>query len=179
MTTPIHQDVQTGKPLIIWLIIPLVAFLGWWGFITQIILGTPWGTNPAPDIVLVLLWLLLAFILPAFLLSLRLTISVFPDSVRIGYRPIWKARIDLADVTNAEPVTYRPILEWGGWGIRWRPGGAGGGGGWAYTLSGNKGVKLTLRSGHVRLLGSSDPDALAQAILEQLDANDPHFDVSV
>ncbi|HID51899.1 MAG TPA: hypothetical protein EYP41_07680 [Anaerolineae bacterium] len=34
-----------------------IAALMWWGFWQQIILGQPWGNNPAPDWMMWLLWL--------------------------------------------------------------------------------------------------------------------------
>lgn len=160
-----YESVQTRKPVFIWVIILGVAGMGWWGFIQQVIGGRPFGNNPAPDFVVVALWVVLSFALPLFIHLLRLTIRVDGEGVLILYRPIWKKRIALDEIATAAPVTYNPILDWGGWGIRARIGG-----GWAYTLSGNRGVRLTLRDGRERLLGTDDPDGLALAILERIEA---------
>ena len=54
---------------------------------------------------------------------------------------------------------YRPILDYGGWGIRWGPGK-----GWAYNVSGNRGVQLELLDGKQLLIGSQNPEKLAQMI---------------
>lgn len=54
--------------------------------------------------------------------------------------------------------TYRPILEYGGWGIRW---------GWkgrAYNVSGHEGVQLVLKNGKRLLVGSQRSHELETAV---------------
>ena len=53
---------------------------------------------------------------------------------------------------------YKPIREYGGWGIRY------GRGGKAYNVSGNKAVQLVLKNGKRLLIGSQRPDKLVEAI---------------
>ena len=76
----------------------------------------------------------------------------------------WRT-IDLAAVVRCEAVTYRPIREYGGWGIRrtWS------GDGWAYNVSGNRGVRIDYADGTHLLIGSQRPEELAQAIQSLLD----------
>jgi hypothetical protein len=64
----------------------------------------------------------------------------------------------LEEIVSAELVTFRPIRDFGGWGIRH------GGGGWAYTVRGNRGVRLTLQYGSPLLIGSQNAEDLYQAI---------------
>jgi hypothetical protein len=54
---------------------------------------------------------------------------------------------------------YRPLLEYGGWGIRWslRKGRA-------YNVSGDKGVQLVFKSGKQLLIGSQRAEELEEAI---------------
>ncbi len=155
----IHTEIQTRKPIIVWPIGATVAALAWWGFLEQIILGRPWGNIPASDALIWVIWVLLGLVFPAFLCSLRLRIDVSPATVIVRYRPIWVKRFSTAEIADAEPVKFHPLIEWGGWGIRWRPNH-----GWAYTLSGNTGVRLTFHDGRRVLLGTRDPDSLADAI---------------
>ncbi|MHC4148062.1 MAG: DUF6141 family protein [Planctomycetota bacterium] len=63
------------------------------------------------------------------------------------------------DVSEYYSRVYRPILEYGGWGIR-----CGFKGGRAYNVSGNKGVQLILQNGKRLLIGSQKPDELVEAI---------------
>jgi hypothetical protein len=82
------------------------------------------------------------------------------EAVRIHFFPVWKKTIPLAEVVRWEARTYRPILEYGGWGIRYTLKG------WAYNVSGNQGVQLELANGQRILIGSQRAEELAGAIGE-------------
>lgn len=144
------------------LIILVAAGLGWLGFVEQIIFRRPYGTNPGPDWLVWLLWLGMGIGLPALFLNLRLVVEVRVDQLWVQYVPFIKRQIPFTDIEQVEAITYRPLRDYGGWGVR----------GWgsrqAYTVSGNRGVQLTLRAGHRLLLGSRRADELAQAITVRL-----------
>ena len=53
---------------------------------------------------------------------------------------------------------YKPISEYGGWGIKWGKSGK------AYNMSGKEGVQLVLQDGKRILIGSQKADELAEAI---------------
>ncbi|MHC4643443.1 MAG: hypothetical protein ACYS32_17515, partial [Planctomycetota bacterium] len=72
------------------------------------------------------------------------------------------------DLAEHYPRTYKPILEYGGWGIRCSFTGKGK----AYNVSGNKGVQLVFTNGKKLLIGSQQPDDLAAAIEEMLKQNE-------
>jgi hypothetical protein len=61
-------------------------------------------------------------------------------------------------IQTYEAKTYRPLREYGGWGIRY------GAAGKAYNVSGNLGVQLSLLSGRKIMLGSQKPEELVLAI---------------
>lgn len=61
-------------------------------------------------------------------------------------------------ITSAAPITFRPLRDWGGWGIRWSSRGK------AYIVSGNRGVLLQFHDGKPLCIGSQRPDELAAAI---------------
>lgn len=163
--TIVHRDVQTTKPWFAWPLILGIAAIAWWGFIEQIVMGQPWGTKPAPNAALWVIWIACGLFTPLFLFVLRLIIDVRTDDVIIRYIPIWTKRIPIEQIESAEAVTFRPIGDWAGWGIRWRPGG-----GWAYTISGNQGVQLQLKDGKKKLLGARDAEALEAAIRGQMES---------
>jgi hypothetical protein len=141
------------------LIAVIVAGLGWWAFIAQIVLGEPWGNRPAPDWVVWLIFLLMGIGLPALLLFAKLTVTVTDEAVRIRWIPFAWRTIPLADIEAAEARTYRPLLEYGGWGVRWAPGR-----GMAWNASGDRGVQLVLASGKRILIGSQRAKELERAI---------------
>ena len=62
------------------------------------------------------------------------------------------------EIENVEAITYSPIKDYGGWGIRYRYKAK------AYNVRGNKGVKVNLKNGRHILIGSQNHNALANAI---------------
>jgi hypothetical protein len=107
-------------------------------------------------------WVVLGVTLATALLlySMRLSVQVDAEAVRIRFYPIWKKTIPLGDIVRWEARTYRPVLEYGGWGIRYTPFGKG----CAYNVRGNRGVQLELANGQRILVGSQRADELARAI---------------
>lgn len=89
----------------------------------------------------------------------KLSVRVDSDGLHLRFFPLIKKEIPLAEIARWEARTYRPILEYGGWGIRctW-------GKGMAYNVSGNRGVQLEFTNGKRLLIGSQRPDELAAAI---------------
>jgi hypothetical protein len=62
-------------------------------------------------------------------------------------------------MARCEPCSYKPIKEYGGWGIKgWSPNRL------IYNVSGDQGVELTLHDGRQLMLGSQRPQELAGAI---------------
>ena len=95
----------------------------------------------------------------------RLITEVRETALSIRFFLLWSEEIvPWSEIRQAEAVTYRP-LEYGGWGVRW------GADGRAYSVSGNRGVRLRLASGVHLLVGSQRAGELAQAIIERLGAS--------
>lgn len=86
--------------------------------------------------------------------------EVRQDGLYIRYIPFHRhfKSFKAEELSEYHARTYRPILEYGGWGIRygWR--------GRAYNVSGNRGVQLVFRNGRRVLIGSSKPSELEAAI---------------
>ena len=158
MTIDRFQEEQSFRQWWLWLLIGSLAAVQWWGFVQQIVLGQPWGNRPAPDWMMVLLWLFTGIGLPAFFLYLRLIVTVTDQAIEIHFRPLTRRTIPMAEVTHAEARTYSPLREYGGWGIR------GVGGRRAYHVSGNRGVELTLMDGRKVMIDSRRAEDLARAI---------------
>jgi len=135
-----------------------------------------WGVSEAPDatpavaLTFAIMWVAFGWGGVLFLFVLRLVTEVRRDGIYFRFFPFHLSfrRIAFEDVKSFYARTYRPILEYGGWGIRWSPWR-----GWAYNVSGNRGVQLELRSGKRVLIGSQRPEELAKAIEEALGAVNP------
>jgi hypothetical protein len=96
--------------------------------------------------------------LVAILLFLELHVTVRDAGVHIRMLPFANRTIAPAHIARWEARTYRPIREYGGWGVRFGPRGR------AYNVSGDRGVELTLDNGKRVLIGSQRSEDLAAAI---------------
>jgi hypothetical protein len=150
MTTIIFEEQQRFRQLWLWAL--TVAVLG--GLLVTLLL-----VPKAQVVLLIVLGVDTAIFLSLFFM--KMTVQVNAEAVRISFFPIWKKTVPLAEITRWQPRTYRPIWEYGGWGIRygWKRG-------WAYNVSGNRGVQLELVNGKRILIGSQRADELARAIKE-------------
>jgi hypothetical protein len=115
--------------------------------------GAPWGSAIGLLLGIALAWLLVAG---------RLVTEVHPDGVYLRFFPLTRwHRFPWHRIERVRAVRYRPIRDYGGWGVRWA-----GGGGRAYNVSGDRGVRLDLADGGHVLVGSQRADALAGAIAD-------------
>lgn len=165
MTRIRFDERQRFRQVWLWLIIGLVAALGWAGFIVQIGLDRPFGTNPGPDWLVWMLWLLVGIGLPALFAWAHLRVVVTDQEVVINYVPFSARRIPLSEVLGATAREYDALREYGGWGIK----------GWsrdkrAYNVSGTEGVELFLKNGRTVMIGSNQAVDLEQAIMDARDA---------
>jgi hypothetical protein len=159
MSQNLFSETQRFRQVWVWLLMLAMVAIAWWAFSVQILSGHPFGDNPAPDSVVWGLFIVMGWLLPGLLLILRLETDVTHSQLRIAMRPIHSRRIAITDIKSATARPYRPLVEYGGWGIRWSPVH-----GWAYNVSGKVGVQLELTDGRKVLVGSQRADELARAI---------------
>lgn len=105
----------------------------------------------------------LSCVVPTLLivLLLRMTTEVHPTEciVWFGWLPTYREVVPLASIKVVEAVTYRPLRDCGGWGIR-----RGVGDERVLNARGDRGVRLTLIDGDKILIGSQRAEELAQAL---------------
>jgi hypothetical protein len=143
----------------IMLVVGLIAVINWIGFVQQILLGRPFGSNPGPDWSVWLLWLGFGIAFPLAFWTMRLVVDVSPQTLRIRYIPLLRRSVPLSAIRRVEARRYNPILEYGGWGIRgWRRGRM------IYSIGGNQCVELELQDGTFLAVGSRRAEELAAAI---------------
>jgi hypothetical protein len=92
---------------------------------------------------------------------LQMTTEVMPTELRVwfGWAPGSARVVAISAIRRVEVVTYRPIADYGFWGVR-----AGRDGEKAYIARGNRGVRIELNDGSRYLVGSQRPEALAMAL---------------
>ena len=156
----LFREKQGFRQLWLWVLLLGIAAVFWAGFIYQVVLGGAFGNRPATDIQLSLMLALIGFGLPFFFYWMNLTTEVMPGILQVRFRPfhLKPVCIPLHTVRDFEKVTYDPINEYGGWGIRW------GAKGKAYSTSGREGVLLRFYNKQPLLVGSQRAKELFLAI---------------
>lgn len=149
----------------LWLIILLSAapaFFVLYGYYQQVVGGVPWGDRPMGDGALTATTLgVLAFdgALIWFMWASRLIVKVYPEGLYVRFYPLCvKRRLAFDEIARFAAVTYSPLKEYGGWGVRGLKANK------AYNVSGKRGVRLLLTTGDKLLLGSQRAEALEAAM---------------
>lgn len=133
--------------------IALLALAVW-----QVGLGHPWGQHPMSNGGLIGLTIFL-WLVYFRLITVRLVTDVRPPWVSIGLRGLWPARrIALSNIAGAKVVTFQPMRDFGGYGIRSSRQGK------AYLAAGTRGVRLELKNCSAIIIGSARPEELSQAL---------------
>lgn len=110
------------------------------------------------------LFLILAVVGLIYLLLGGLTVALEPDRLRVGLGWGWPIRttIALGDIETLESVEYRPLRDFGGWGVRGTRDRR------IWSARGNRAVRLGLRDGRVVYIGSDEPRTLENRIRQAL-----------
>ncbi|MHC5066427.1 MAG: DUF6141 family protein [Planctomycetota bacterium] len=156
-----EETQRFSQPWIWAILLPLMA-MAWYSAYEQLARGRPVGDDPAPDWVIWIVFGLVGVGIPLLLGLGRMRTTVGKGELLIDYLPLARKRIPLDDIVSHEACTYRPLLEFGGWGVRWWPGR-----GMAYNVKGNEGVRLVLRNGKKVLVGSQRAKELDAALISQ------------
>jgi len=142
-------------------ILVVVFGLWMWQVIQQLFMGIPFGTNPAPDLVVVIMGIIPVGILwLIFVLKLETRV----DKAGFHYR-MWPLQRHFkvflpGDIASWEVRKYNPLKDYGGWGIRIGFGDRG----MAYNIKGNMGAIFHLKSGKRILIGTQRPEELRSAL---------------
>jgi hypothetical protein len=95
----------------------------------------------------------------ALVFAARLETTVDGESITVAFHFLWPTkRIPIGQVRKAEAIKYRPLLDYGGYGVRL------GFRGWAYNVSGDEGVLVEAKDGSRVMIGSRRPKELEAAI---------------
>lgn len=140
---------QRFKQLWIWVIIILMNGLFILGIYQQLYKGEQFGTKPMSDTGLII-GLISALLLDVLFLSFKLKTSITKENIHVQFFPFHlKSRTFLwSDVKQASVRKYKPIMEYGGWGIRGFKSNR------AYNVSGKIGLQLEFKDGTKLLIGT-------------------------
>lgn len=156
----LFRERQHFRQIWLWVVVLGVAAIFWSGFVAQVLLGNSFGSKPASDVQLSMLFGLMGIGLPLFFYRMSLTTVVQPGELQVRFWPfvLRPVRIPLHTLRNYERITYNPIRDYGGWGIRWGMKGK------AYNVSGNEGVLLHFYDKKPLLIGSQRAGELFEAV---------------
>ena len=145
-----------------WLV-ALVAILAagiWLAAMAWVFFGPPADADTSDAYIVALVWLLTGVGLPALMFSSRLITEVRADGLYVRFIPYHRdfRRYAWSEISSSEARQYRPIREYGGWGIR------GFGGNRAYNVSGDRGLQLAFTDDRRLLIGSRKAEELAAAV---------------
>ncbi|MCF8234309.1 MAG: DUF6141 family protein [Bacteroidales bacterium] len=142
-------------------IVTIVTGLWLWAFIQQIILGIPFGTRPAPDLALIIILVLV--LIPVLIFAFHsMHTEIRSDGIYYRLAPIMRSKkIKTEDITEWHLRKYKPVREFGGWGIRFsfRKKGSK-----TYNVKGKSGLQLKLDSGKKILIGTQKPEEIEKAM---------------
>ncbi|RLB57640.1 MAG: hypothetical protein DRI34_07235 [Deltaproteobacteria bacterium] len=167
MSEQFFHEEQRFRQVWIWVLVIVVCgglmAVFAWGLFQQLVLGKPWGdkgrTMSDTALVLTAVGIYAFCIFMIWLFSnMKLIVEVRRDGLLVNFRPLRRRLVKYQDIKSADAVQYHPLREYGGWGIRK------GRGGWAYNVSGDRGVRLEMKDGSHLLIGSQREHELAEAI---------------
>ena len=159
-----YSEKQRFRQWWIWIFVGASPAVFLWLLLQQMISGSPVGDNDFSDPILVIAGLIFGVGFPVFMYTTGLDTEVCEDGACIRFRPFHRKWVvfEFQDIRTAEALTYSPLMDYGGWGIRF------GRGAKAYNVSGNKGVLLTLENGKTVLIGSQNHEMLNSVINTRL-----------
>ncbi|HYL36470.1 MAG TPA: DUF6141 family protein [Bryobacteraceae bacterium] len=156
-----HEEQSLGQRrlLILTAIPPLVMLLL---TIWQVGLHHPWGRQPMSNTSMIG-WTVFVWLIYFRLITVKLVTEVRPGEISLAMRGLWGSKsISLSAVKSAHSVTFDPLRDWGGYGVRSSSRGK------AFIAGGTTGVELELAKGGIVLVSSRRPDELARRVDEQL-----------
>lgn len=115
--------------------------------------GAAWTTLIAGIIPLLVIYLFV---------KMKLITIVDSEGVRCKFTILQRSYkiFPKTELQTYEIRQYKPIAEYGGWGIRVGRGKRGS----AYNVAGNKGLQLYLKNGRKFLIGTQQPESLSRAM---------------
>ena len=144
-----------------WVYLVIVLSIASWGYALIASINSPDTEKAMPDLSLILTGLI-PLLLVLLLVYLNLYTRIRNDGIYFRFKPLqWKEKhIKPEEIERYEIRKYRPMIEYGGWGIRQ-------GGkkyGKAYNVSGNVGLQLYLKNGKRILIGTQKPREIEKAM---------------
>lgn len=101
----------------------------------------------------------LVIVLGLLFLKAKLETRIDDAGITVRYFPFQRTYyyVKWEEIESAEVLQYRPLMEYGGWGLRYSMRN-----GRAFSVSGKQGLKLVLKSGSKFMIGTQNADAMRE-----------------
>ncbi len=150
--------------------VPTLIFL--FAFYKKFIVHEPFGNRPMSSLELILTAFFTFIVLAGslyILIGSRLIVTITNQNISLTFKPILFKTIsfDKTDIDNFEIRNYKPVKEYGGYGVRQGRKGLGK----AYNVKGKSGLQLYLKNDKKVLIGTQRPDAILRAMKKMTETN--------
>lgn len=114
------------------------------------------------------LWFFFSLIIPVLVIVLFrllcLETRIYDEAIQFRFLPFQQKfrNISKVELSKVYVKKYRPLIDYGGWGIRWSLFGKGR----AYNVSGNKGIQIECKDGRKILIGTRQPEQVTQILFQ-------------
>ena len=144
-------ETQQFRQLWVWTIILLVIF----ALITPIFFGVI-------GIILSIVLVSFSFGFIFLFWKMKLITTIKEDGINIIFVPFTNFIIPFSKIKYYKIREYKPIIEYGGWGIRFNKSGK------AYTVCGTTGLQISLLNGKEILIGTQRPDPILESLNKKM-----------
>ncbi|MEN0005337.1 MAG: hypothetical protein AAF798_14390 [Bacteroidota bacterium] len=162
MQAPLFTEQQHMRQWWLQLVLAVPAILVIWALVQQLVFGVNFGNNPMSDMSLFLM-AALVFGLSGLLWTANLKTEYTAKHLQYRFFPFhWKDQhLNWSEVKQATLLRYRPIKDYGGWGLRYSVKN-----GKAFNVSGSLGLRIETKGGKKILFGTQDPEAIRKVFKE-------------
>ena len=143
-------------PLALWA--RMLVWAATFGIAASLLIAPPASSSQSERLGTAAALLCLGLVIEVVLNGLTVHLTSDQLTLHLGRVPVIRKRIPLARIQSVEAIDYRPLREFGGWGVR------GFGKRQAWTARGNRAVRLTLDDAREIYVGSDDPRPLAERV---------------
>jgi hypothetical protein len=104
----------------------------------------------------------LCFIFLMWFVLLTLKTNIGKNGINANFRgiPFCKRTITWEEIQSISLITYSPLSDYGGWGVRYSMSGNG----WCYNVSGKDGIRIIYKNGKSFLIGTQQKEEAEKII---------------
>jgi len=152
----IFEETQKFNQIWLWILLATISIFVLIQFPLELIKSSSEEHVSSHSIIMFLITLALVLGINALLYFAELTTKITDEGITILFHPFINSpkAFKWENIKDAYVRKYKPIWEYGGWGIRYRWSGR------AYNTSGNMGLQLIMKSGKKILIGTHKPEEL-------------------